>query len=44
MESESSDPLDFLSDINYSDLDNLSISSSEKKIGFHLNNIINSSN
>jgi len=43
MESESSDPLDFLSELNYSDLDDFSMGSSHKRLHFPLNNISNSS-
>lgn len=43
MDAESeSDPLDFLSELNYSDLDSISIGSTQKRLAFPLNNISNS--
>ena len=41
VESES-DPLDFLSELNYSDLDSISLASTQKRLAFPLNNISNS--
>ena len=41
VESEN-DPLDFLSELNYSDLDSISLGSTQKRLAFPLNNISNS--